>query len=235
MTSVSSSEVDNVDAAQIRSSVGIVRNLNGQRLGRKGRLTRQRIISSADRIVRESKDLQISLSAVAREADMRMTSLYNYFSDLTEVLLAVLDEVMAEAETAYLSQLRRRWDDENLDEECGKFLNSFYEFWQKHANLLHLRNNIADQRNQQMIATRVTSAREIIALLVFQMDGEPKGETNFVHSMASVLYMGIERAISVLNNPDLPKNLPGPFRPHVQNILAAETKLLAFAIRDQRA
>jgi AcrR family transcriptional regulator len=66
-------------------------NLVGQRLGKKGRDTRERILAATDRLLAGPPDTAISLSAVAREASLAMTTLYIYFNDLTELLLAVLD------------------------------------------------------------------------------------------------------------------------------------------------
>ena len=63
-------------------------NLLGQRLGRKGRDTRERILAATQRLLDGPIDAPISLSAVAREASLGMTTLYLYFSDLTELLLA---------------------------------------------------------------------------------------------------------------------------------------------------
>ena len=58
-------------------------NLKGQKRGRKGQMTRERIIAATVDVLRESDEIVISLSAVARKAKLGMTSLYVYFADLT--------------------------------------------------------------------------------------------------------------------------------------------------------
>src|ERR1700740_1577328 len=121
----------------------ISRNLYGQRLGRKGRDTRDRIVTAADSLLARPEPVQITLSAVAREASLGMTTLYLYFSDLTELLLAVLEPVMITAEEAYLSRIRTRWDDERLGEECYEFMLAYHDFWARHTRILHLRNALA--------------------------------------------------------------------------------------------
>jgi hypothetical protein len=83
-------------------------NLDGQRLGKKGRGTRERVLAATERLLAAPVDTGISLSAVAREASLGMTTLYLYFSDLTELLLAVLEPIMASAETSYVGHLWRR-------------------------------------------------------------------------------------------------------------------------------
>ena len=213
----------------------IVHNLNGQRLGRKGLITRQRILTVASKLIAEQDDLQISLSSIAAEASLGMTSLYNYFSDLTDVLLALLEDVMVEAEDAYLAQIRDRWDDEMLAHECRQFVNAFYSFWSKHANIFHLRNNYADKRDTKMITHRILAVQRVLGFLNHQMDGVEGRDLGYTNSMASAAYMGIERAVSVLNNRHLMRDLPDAFRPNVAGLLAAEAQLLEFAIRTSRA
>src|SRR5579871_6514030 len=73
----------------------ISHNLAGQRLGRKGRDTRERIMAAAAELIDEAGEGAISMSSVARRASLGMTSLYNYFADFTEVVLALLEPVMA--------------------------------------------------------------------------------------------------------------------------------------------
>src|SRR5688500_16342358 len=101
-------------AARLEEAVS--HNLNGQKLGRKGRVTRERILAATAELLAGPRDAPISLSAVARQASLGMTSLYNYFSDFTELLLALLEPVMESAEDAYLAQLREPWSDDELGE-----------------------------------------------------------------------------------------------------------------------
>ena len=54
-------------------------NLNGQRLGRKGRDTRARILAATNELLANSVDVPISLSAVAREASTHAYVPYSKF------------------------------------------------------------------------------------------------------------------------------------------------------------
>ncbi len=212
-----------------------VQNLNGQRLGRKGLVTRARIVEAARSLIDESHDLQISLKAVAAKASLGMTSVYNYFGDLTDVILALLDEAMLDAEEAYLAEIRQRWDEDHLSDQCRKFVFAFYEFWSKNANLYHLRNLYADNRYPKMIAHRIPVAEELIGLIVFQMDGIGLGRGDQNNSMASAIFMGLERATTVLTNPQMLRTVVENIRPDRQGLLEAEAELFEFAIRTKRA
>lgn len=210
-------------------------NLAGQRLGRKGRDTRDRILLAATRLLYcDAGDTPISLSAVAREASLGMTSLYNYFSDLTEVLLAVLDPVMDSAEDVYLGALRTRWLDEELGERCYQFCSNYQAFWKKHSRLLHLRNAMSDQLDPRMTRQRIKSTQPIIGLLVEQMDGDPDAPRSPEFAMATVLMIGIERATTISTDDELPVRMAENIQHDDAHFLRPSTRLLEMAIRDMR-
>src|SRR3546814_11955977 len=67
-------------AAAVTDACALVsHNLNGQKLGRKGRITRERILAAAIELI-DSPEEAVTLSAVARRASLGMTTLYNYFT-----------------------------------------------------------------------------------------------------------------------------------------------------------
>jgi AcrR family transcriptional regulator len=209
-------------------------NLNGQRLGKKGRHTRDRILAAANEILAGPSDVQFSLSAVARQASLGMTSLYLYFADLTELLLAILEPLTEEAEVAYLGHLRERWPDDTLNAHCLEFVTALHGFWHKNSAVLHLRNSMSDQRDKRMMANRVQVAQPVIGLLVMQMDQDPQEKGSQAAGMATVLYTGIERVVTIATDRILPGVLPGQFAPNVRNFLRSEARLLELGIRDFR-
>jgi AcrR family transcriptional regulator len=210
-------------------------NLNGQRLGRKGRDTRDRILLAAARLLYDAGRPPISLSAVAREASLGMTSLYNYFSDLTEVLLAILDPVMASAEDVYLGALRQSWADEELGDRCYQFVSNYQAFWKKHSRLLHLRNAMSDQLDPRMTRQRIKSTQPIIGLLVEQMGGDPRAPRSPEFAMATVLMIGIERSTTIYTDDELPVRMAENIQHDEAHFLRPSARLLEMAIRDMRS
>jgi AcrR family transcriptional regulator len=210
-------------------------NLNGQRLGRKGRDTRERILAATNELLAGPGDVQISLSAVARKASLGMTSLYLYFNDLTELLTATLEPVMATAEDAYISRLRRYWPDEELRERAIDFVTAYHGFWVKHSRLLHLRNNMADRRDERMLMLRVRSAQPLMRLMVEQMGGDLEQPGSPVFSMATALMTGLERVVTVTTDDTLQGLLQARFSSSHAHLLCAEARLLELGIRDYRA
>lgn len=210
-------------------------NLNGQRLGRKGRDTRDRILAVAKEILAENDAAQITISEVARRANLRMASLYVYFSDLTELGLALLEPVMTEAETSYLQLLRTPWPDAELCQHCEQFVQGFFRFWQRNSEILHLRNMMADRKDGRMTEHRINSARPVIGLLVEQMRDDPNARGSAAVGMATVLYMGFERAVNIATDRHFGDAMGERFAPDIEHYLEAEARLFELAIADYRA
>jgi len=221
-----SSEVDNDSLSH---------NLLGQRLGRKGRDTRERILAATEKLLAGPAENAISLSAVAREASLGMTTLYLYFNDLPELLLAVLDPIMASAEHSYVGHLRTFWPDDVLTENCLKFIQTYYDFWMQHSRILHLRNSYADNNDARMRAHRMASSQPMIRLFVEQMEGELIDLRSPVSAMSTVLVTGVERTITMATDVNvrrmMSENPPG----NANHLLIAEARLLELGLRDGRA
>lgn len=209
----------------------VTHNLNGQKLGRKGRVTRERIVAAAMELV--IADEPITLSSVARRAGLGLTSLYNYFSDLTELLLALLESIMATAESEYLAVLRNRWPDERLYENCYAFVHSYHSFWMRHSRLLHMRNALADQHEARMMKHRIESSRPIIRSLVLQMDADPTFGTRAT-SMATMLMIGIERSVTLVTDGELRALVGMPSGGDEERYLIPGARLMEIAIKDAR-
>jgi AcrR family transcriptional regulator len=215
-------------------SIPLSHNLNGQRLGRKGRDTRDRIIAAAQDVLNGPREVPVTLSAVAREAGLGMTSLYNYFSDLSELLLAVLDSIMVKSEAAYVAEMKTRWPDEKLYDHCFGFLTNFHSFWDRNSRLLHLRNSMAEQLDARMMRHRVACANPIIMLIVHQMGREEATYDSPAYGMATVLYTGIERVITVATDIDMQNVIQGSFSYSIDHYLQPEARLLELGIREFR-
>jgi len=209
-------------------------NLNGQRLGRKGRDTRDRIVAAAQDIILDpAGDGSITLSEVARRAAIRMGTLYLYFADLTELILAVLEPVMATVEDEYVHLVREYWPDKELHARAECFVRAYFDFWTRHSRILHLRNSMADRGDERMLVHRVRSAIPVMRLMVTQMDSRPMERGTLTSSTATALMTGLERVATVMTDDKMTRVLNEPVNP-LAHLLEAETRIFELAIRDQR-
>lgn len=215
--------------------VSLSHNLAGQRLGRKGRDTRERIIAAAVELIYCSPVDPLTLSAIARQAGLGMSSLYNYFGDLPGVLLAVLEPVMAEAEDSYLARLRTRWENVEVGERCYEFVAAYRDFWVRHTRLLHLRNSLSDNGDERMADLRIAATQPIIRRIVEQMDGDPRARRSTKFAMATVLMIGVERSMTIATDRELPALMAQDIQHDPDHFLRPCARLMEMAIRDMRA
>lgn len=214
----------------------ISHNQIGQKLGRKGQETRERIISAMLQLLADPDGPPVTVSGVAREAQVRPPNVYLYFPDMGELVLAALMRVMDTAEEAYLARLRQPWPDDALHASCLAFLRAHYAFWQKHARLLHMRNAMADDGDLRVLRYRNDVTKPLIDLLAAQFDRD--GDVANTH-IACVLLTGIERMATVVTNPQFRIITGGATeadqRAHVRRLVEAEAEVLTAVIAARRA
>lgn len=210
-------------------------NQVGQRLGRKGQETRERILAAMLSLLADRDGPPVTFTAVAKEANVRLTNLYLYFPDMGQMLLAALGRVMETAEEAYLDLLRPRWSDEALYESCLAFLRAHYAFWERNARLLHLRNALADAGDMRVLAYRHEVTAPIMDLLAAQMDCE-SGNRDTVR-VATVFMTLLERVATVVTNPQFREMSTlddAAQRSHAYGLLDAEAEVMSLAMAHRR-
>ena len=213
-------------------------NLFGQRLGRKGQETRERILVAALHLIETSQDLTITLSAIAREVSVRMTNLYLYFPDLGDLVLACLSRVMDTADEAYMVRLRERWPDDALFPAVLDFLRAHYQFCHNHMNLLHMRNSLADAGDSRFVEYRREISRPIMDALILQMDGRLEETDSHCADLATVIMAGFERLATVMTKSIFHSSvrvagiIDEPA--YIERLMVAEAKMITMVIRHQR-
>ena len=221
-----------------RPAPQVSHNLLGQRLGRKGQETRERILVTALRLIESSQDTPVTLTGVAREASVGMTTLYLYFPNLGDLILAVLGRVMDYADSAFIDRLRTRWPDGSLLVSAQGFLHAHYQFWRRHSRILHLRNSFEDAGDARFLQYRNGVSKPLIELLVQQMDGLAEPMNSPRGNCAIVLLTGFERLATITTNPIFHTNLRDTgvagVQGYIDELLNAEAELMALAIRHHR-
>lgn len=212
-------------------------NAAGQRLGRKGQETRERILAAALRLFEDPLAPPVTLTSVAREASISLTNFYLYFPDFVDLVLALLDRVMTDSQADYIDVMRIRWSDDDLSGRCLLFLEEHYQFWRRHTRLLHLRNTLSES-DTRVMEYRQRAIQPILQFLAMQMDhGTGQGFT--CADLAMVLLIGFERTATIVTAPkfevlaqeqsDLANGRI------VDRLIRGEARILELAIRDCRA
>jgi AcrR family transcriptional regulator len=227
-----------VDAKAAISPQAVTYNLVGQRLGRKGQETRERVISAMLTLLEDPEGPPVTLTAVAKEASVGMTTLYLYFPAMGDLLLAALRCVMETAGEAFMKLVRNYWSDETLAEDCLAFHQAHYRFWKRHARLLRMRNSFADDCDLAVLSYRSGATRPLLDALTRQMGCDPAhGDTACAH-LATVVLTGLERVATVVTTPHfhITSSAHGTSSEevYIDILIAAQSRLTEIAIRDQR-
>ena len=217
---------------------GTTYNLVGQRLGRKGQGTRDRIIGAMSQLLAAAEEAPITLSAVAREASVGMSTLYLYFPDLGALVLAVLSRTIRENEPGSIEYLHEFWPDGSLSECALSFTRSHFAFWEEHARLLKMRNGFADMHDERFVRYSQKMSNPVRAMLVRQMCAQPGACDPVFEDCAMVLLTGLERVATIVINPDFAmlagvESLEERAR-YVERLALAEARMIEAVVRDMR-
>lgn len=235
MSEAAASEAEPLTLAMAQPGQDVSYNLNGQRLGRKGRETRERIVRAAIEVLDSGRDEPFTLSAVARHASLGMSSLYNYFTDLSELMMAVLEPVSVSASETYLALLGDYWPDSEIAARCTSFWRSYADFWLRYATILHQRNRMSDAGDARMLECRVEAglplANGLCRQLVPGSGCEPDGDTR---AMANVLATMMERTVTVQSQPSYRSYIQASRDGSMSSLGTAGARLLTMAVRGCR-
>ncbi len=140
------------------------RNLLGQKMGRKGRDTRKRVMDAALELLKTSSYKDLSVSEIASEAELSNATFYVYFKDVEEVLYACVEAAALDLGELH-AVLDAEWTRDNAREQVKKFVEIYNELWEKYRVELRVRNLEADQGNLRFLNLRIETTRTLLQKL----------------------------------------------------------------------
>lgn len=166
-------------------------NKHGQKMGRKGLLTRQRIMEKALQLSKNASHKDVTVADVAFEAGTSTSSFYVYFDDMDDVFFACIQEAAQDMNTI-TNALSETWDRKNIRSQVACFIDEYMKLWEKHTTELLIRNIEADQGNSRFSQLRFSSVQPILEGLEKKiLDCRPKVKN--AYPLAVVLFTAIER------------------------------------------
>ncbi|GIX30586.1 MAG: hypothetical protein KatS3mg124_1058 [Porticoccaceae bacterium] len=142
----------------------VTRNLHGQKMGRKGRATRKRIMDVTLSMLEHRSYKDLTVSEVAAEAGVSSSTFYVYFKDIEDVLFACVQEAALDLDPLW-AILKEEWTAENAAHQVRRFVETYNELWDKHRVELRVRNLEADQGNLRFLNIRVETTRDLLQAL----------------------------------------------------------------------
>ena len=118
----------------------------GQPLGSKGMDTRRSLIEATRRLMHRVSPLQITATAISKEANTAPATFYVYFNGVEDVLWALCDLVTEDTAHLFADERFLR-DPDRLEEDALELVKGYSEIWGRHSIVLSYRNLEADRGN----------------------------------------------------------------------------------------
>lgn len=171
-------------------------NKSGQILGRKGLETRGRLMDAARRLLETLSPFDLTMAAIAKEAETAAGTVYLYFDDVPDLMLA-LSEIGDDRMTALLADEAWLADPATLHEDAERFIDAFKAMWDRHSPILLYRNLEADRGDLRFLRSRTAGALPVLDRLCSRIlganaSGEPFSRTD-AYAEAVVIYAAVER------------------------------------------
>jgi AcrR family transcriptional regulator len=161
-------------------------NQNGQRLGAKGRRTRQRLIDVTIALLETHGLRDLTVAEVARTAETSAATFYVYFDGVTEVVLAALDHADLN-QPELMALLDQDWCTDRGLSLAREFVQRYCAIWARYRTVFRVRNMAAEEGDPRFLAARVRSAEPIMAALAVRVEAAQRAGklTRDLHALST--------------------------------------------------
>lgn len=210
-----------------RAAPAIALNQNGQKIGAKGRRTRELLIETTVRLLESHGLRDLSVVDVAREASTSPATFYVYFRGVPEVVLAAL-EGTEQTSPELEALVAENWLEHGCAGSADRFVDLYTELWNRHRTIFRVRNLAAEEGDQRFVDSRGVHARPMLTALSRQIQrakdaGRVPEHLSPMASAAAILIM-LERLSSVGPQSDIEGVLS------YQNIKQSAAYMIAFML-----
>ncbi len=134
----------------------------GKDIGRKGQNTRRKIIDGTVALLETMSLRDLRVAEVARAVGTSPASFYVYFSDVSEVVLAAINE-LSQSTPEILALLGDEWTAVTGAALAQTMVEMHCAYWNAHRTLFRIRNLAAEEGDQRFVDSR---ARSMLPLVV---------------------------------------------------------------------
>jgi AcrR family transcriptional regulator len=115
-----------------------VRALDGRTPGRRGRATRDRLLSCTSELLEKSSYRDLTVIDIARCASCSPATFYQYFADVEGAILVLADQMAANGKslTALISE--SDWKGKTGPDSALALVDEFLDFWERHRAILRV-------------------------------------------------------------------------------------------------
>jgi AcrR family transcriptional regulator len=138
--------------------------LDGRSLGRRGALTRRRLLDATSALLETHGIRVLRVVDIAREVGSSPATFYQYFPDVETAVLALAEEAGDEI-VPLAARLDPPWDATRGLDDARALVDGFVDYWDRHRAVLRTRNLAAQEGDQRFRDVRHRTLSEFMARL----------------------------------------------------------------------
>ena len=142
---------------------------DGRVIGERAQRTRRRLLDATARLLGERGALGLRVVEISRESDASPATFYQYFTDVTEALLALADEATDELDTIRALAIPS-WSGDGGLVHARQLVEAFVEYRQRNRAILRLRDLRAEEGDGRFRAVRQRGYAGLMSDLMTKVD-----------------------------------------------------------------
>ncbi|MBV1900197.1 MAG: TetR/AcrR family transcriptional regulator [Kordiimonadaceae bacterium] len=144
-----------------RKSKKVLINKQGQAIGRKGEITRQRLMDAMAEMLERKPLREIRVAEIAETTSAAPSTFYLYFDDVEDAVLALIMETY-QSNAEILEPLEKAWPPEKSFKLAQNFVRAYIDYWDENYAVLRVRNLMADSGEDRFNHARMESLKPIV-------------------------------------------------------------------------
>jgi AcrR family transcriptional regulator len=170
-------------------------NLLGQKMGYKGRVTREKILVATHKLLRTTAYKNLTASTISQSAGVSAATFYVYFSDLKELFFACVLEAVSDTDNIFHA-LKQPWNTADSEVAIENFVNEYMAHWSQYRPEMHMLLIESDLGSPPFINLRVSISTRIVRAIADQLHAL-KPDLSNSDMLARVIFTAMERLASL--------------------------------------
>lgn len=176
-----------------------------RRPGAKGLQTRRQIIDVTVKLLGNTRLRDLTVAQIAREAGVSTATFYVYFKDVSDIVLAGLDE-LSQSTPRLMKLLDSDWSADKAQALSEQVVTEYVNYWWAHRTLFRIRNLAAEEGDERFVLARQAAVRAFLTKVSELVENRQKAgrfRTDLTPlSVAGALTALLERIAAVTGAPD---------------------------------
>lgn len=126
--------------------------------GTKGLQTRRQIIDVTVKLLGQTRLRDLTVAQIGREASVSTATFYVYFKDVSDVVLAGLED-LSTSTPRLMDLLSGDWSPANARQLSEQVVEEYVRHWWKHRTLFRIRNLAAEEGDERFVVARQAAVR----------------------------------------------------------------------------